>query len=165
MAIPNNKENRSPHRLVQFTNYILENRQVTPCLLRSLEAERSAITLPAQNANIRRNHSRVRRCQILFQIRLQTGYLDGPSQELTTFRTVFGRYCFLRLPFGLASSQDVFQQHMDRIFNRCTGCVGTADDVAVYGKTEEEHDRNLLNLMKVAEESILQMEPIQIHLR
>ena len=30
------------------------------------------------------------------------------------------------------------------------GTIGIADDVIVYGKDEEEHDRNLHNLMKVA---------------
>ena len=50
-------------------------------------------------------------------------------------------------------SQDVFQQKMDQILEKCPGTVGIADDVAVFGKTEEEHDSNLHNLMKVALES------------
>lgn len=77
-------------------------------------------------------------------------HLAKESQELTTFRTPFGRYCFQRLPFGLATSQDIFQQEMDRITNQVPGCIGIADDVAVVGKTEEEHDRNLLQLMDTA---------------
>ncbi len=79
-------------------------------------------------------------------------HLDTESQELTTFRTPFGRYCFRRLPFGLSISQDIFQQRMDTILERAPGCVGIADDVAVYGATIEEHDSNLLNLMKIAKE-------------
>lgn len=78
--------------------------------------------------------------------------LDEPSSKLTTFHTPFGRYRFLRLPFGLVVSQDVFQQRMDAILEKCPGCTGIADDVAVYGKDEKEHDANLLNLMKVARE-------------
>ena len=42
---------------------------------------------------------------------------------------------------------------MDAILEKCPGCVGIADDVAVYGKTEEEHDANLLNIMYVAQQS------------
>ena len=77
-------------------------------------------------------------------------HLEEESQELTTFRTPFGCMCFLRLPFGLSVSQDIFQQRMDAIFEQAPGCVGIADDVAVFGATEEEHDRNLINLLEVA---------------
>ena len=87
----------------------------------------------------------------------KTGYwsirLDEPSQLLTTFRTPLGRYCFKRLPFGLSVSQDIFQQRMDSVLERCDGAIGIADDVAVYGKTEEEHHRNLIQLMQVAEQN------------
>ena len=67
-------------------------------------------------------------------------HLEEASQELTTFRSPFGRYCFRRLPFGLSVSQDIFQQRMDSIIAQVPGCVGIADDIAVYGKTEQEHE-------------------------
>ena len=73
--------------------------------------------------------------------------LDQASQQLTTFRTPFGRWKFQRLPFGLNVSQDIFQQKMDVILENCPGTVGIADDVAVFGETAEEHDKNLMNLM------------------
>jgi hypothetical protein len=79
--------------------------------------------------------------------------LDEPSQELTTFRTPFGRYKFLRLPFGLNVSQDIFQQKIDQILENCPGTVGIADDIAVFGATEEEHDRNLMTLMVEAKKN------------
>ena len=78
-------------------------------------------------------------------------HLDDESSKLTTFHTPFGRYHFLWLPFGLVVSQDVFQQRMDVILEQCPGCIGIADDIAVYGRDTEEHDRNLMNLMHVAE--------------
>ena len=76
--------------------------------------------------------------------------LAPASQELTTFRTPFGRYCFLRLPFGLSISQDAFQEHMDRITNQCKGCTGISDDIVIFGKSEAEHDQNLIEFLKVA---------------
>jgi len=36
--------------------------------------------------------------------------LDEQSAKLCTFNTPFGRYMFKRLPFGLSSSQDIFQE-------------------------------------------------------
>jgi len=79
-------------------------------------------------------------------------HLEESSQEITTFRTPFGRYCFRRHPFGLAISQDIFQQHMDNILEKVPGCVGIADDIVVFGTTRTEHDQNLLKLMQVAQE-------------
>ena len=42
---------------------------------------------------------------------------------------------------------------MDTILGKCPGCTGIADDVPVYGRTEKEHDDNLMTLMKVAQEN------------
>ena len=54
------------------------------------------------------------------------------------------------MPFGFRMSQDVFQQKMDQILESCPGCIGIADDVAVFGRNAEEHNKNLHNLMQVA---------------
>ena len=75
-------------------------------------------------------------------------HLDQPSSLLTTFNNPFGRYRFLRLPFGLNLSQDVFQERMDHILEYCPGTIGIADDVGVFGKDEQQHDENLRHLMK-----------------
>ena len=76
--------------------------------------------------------------------------LDDESKRLTTFNSPFGRYCFRRLPFGLNLSQDVFQEMMDCILEKCPGTISIADDVGVFGKTEVEHNKHLHNLMRVA---------------
>ena len=85
--------------------------------------------------------------------------LDEPSSYLTTFNSPFGRYRFERLPFGLNLSQDVFQERIDHILERCPGTMGIADDVAVFGKDEKEHDANLHNLMKIAQQEHLVFNP------
>ena len=76
--------------------------------------------------------------------------LDEESSYLTTFNSPFGRFRVTRLPFGLCVSQDIFQQKMDFILEKCPGTVGIADNVPLYGSTEAEHDANLHNLMTVA---------------
>ena len=77
-------------------------------------------------------------------------HLDTPSSYLTTFNTHKGRYWYLHMPFGLKMSQDVFQMRMDQITDRLPGIIAIHDDICVYGKTREEHDTNLLQLMKTA---------------
>lgn len=50
-------------------------------------------------------------------------HLDEKSQLLTTFRTPIEQFCFMRLPFGLATSQDIFQARMDTILEQCNGAM------------------------------------------
>ena len=92
--------------------------------------------------------------KIFSKLDAKAGYWSVPiaeeSQLLTTFRTPIGRFCFKRLPFGLNISQDIFQQRMDEILENLEGCASIADDICVFGKTEEEHDQNLRALMEAA---------------
>ena len=73
--------------------------------------------------------------------------LDQDSSMLTTFNSPFGRYRFLKLPFGLVCSEDIFQKRMDQILKECQGCIGIADDITIHGQTEAEHDASLQDLM------------------
>ena len=74
--------------------------------------------------------------------------LDEESSYLTTFNSPFGRYRFKRMPFGLRISQDVFQTKIDQTFEGSEGVVGIADDIVVFEKTTEEHDRNMNAMLK-----------------
>ncbi len=81
--------------------------------------------------------------------------LDVESQQLTTFHTPFGRYCYVRLPFGLSVSQDIFQKKMDHILAQVDRPIGICDDIATGAENDEAHDRILHNLMKVTGEDWL----------
>ena len=41
--------------------------------------------------------------------------LDASSRRLTTFITPVGRFCFWRLPFGITSAPEIFQQKMSTL--------------------------------------------------
>ncbi len=78
-------------------------------------------------------------------------HLDEESSKLCTFQSPAGKYRFIRLPFGLSVSQDVFQARMDMILGKVGyGAIGIADDIIVHGRNIEEHDANLHKLMQVA---------------
>ena len=89
---------------------------------------------------------------IFSKLDAKSGYwsvpLDAQNQLYTTFNTPFGRLCFKRLPFGLKTSEDVFQKAMDDILEGLPGVISIADDITVYGKDEREHDQNLHQLMQ-----------------
>ena len=74
--------------------------------------------------------------------------LDEESSYLTTFNTPFGRYSYLRMPFGLCMSQDVFQRHIDDTYRGCNGVIGIADDLVIYGTNAADHDIRLHEAME-----------------
>lgn len=76
--------------------------------------------------------------------------LDEESSLLTCFNTPVGRYRYLRCPFGLKMSQDIFQQKMDQILETRKGAIGISDDICIYGRTIQEHDQNLIETMETA---------------
>uniref|UniRef100_A0A8C7WSE9 ribonuclease H n=1 Tax=Oryzias sinensis TaxID=183150 RepID=A0A8C7WSE9_9TELE len=69
--------------------------------------------------------------------------LSQESSMLTTFNTIYGRYRFKRLPFGIVSAQDEFQRRVDEAYEGLSGVSAIVDDILVYSRTEEEHNRNL----------------------
>lgn len=85
--------------------------------------------------------------------------LTEESSKLTTFNTVFGRYRFLRLPFGLKSSQDEFQRKVDETYEGLEGVTAIVDDVLIYGKSKEEHDRNLRAMLQRSREQGVKLNP------
>ena len=65
------------------------------------------------------------------------------SRLLTTFITPCGRFCFNKLPFGVASAPELFQKRMSKLLSGLDGIVCQMDDVLIFGKTKEEHDIRL----------------------
>ena len=74
--------------------------------------------------------------------------LDTGSSFLTTFITPFGRFRFNRLPFGITSAPEHFQRRMSTILSGLEGVVCQADDILVYGKSQEQHDKNVRNVLQ-----------------
>ena len=69
--------------------------------------------------------------------------LSPESSILTTFITPFGRFCFQRIPFGITSAPEIFQRKMTEMLNGLDGVDVIMDDMIIYGKTLEEHDKHL----------------------
>jgi len=57
--------------------------------------------------------------------------LNHHSTKLCTFNTSYGRYMFKRLPFGLSSSQDIFQKVMSEMFEDIQGVEVVVDDLLI----------------------------------
>jgi hypothetical protein len=63
----------------------------------------------------------------------------------TAFRTRYGHYEYLVVPFGLTNVPVVFMDYMNRIFHSYLDrfLVVFIDDISVYSKTPEEHEEHL----------------------
>ncbi|XP_043217806.1 uncharacterized protein LOC122379571 [Amphibalanus amphitrite] len=84
------------------------------------------------------------------------GYHQCPLHQdsvlKTTFITPFGRYAFLRAPYGVSSISDHYNRRMDEAFSGLTGYKKIVDDVVVYSRTREDHIRDVRRFMERCEE-------------
>ena len=74
--------------------------------------------------------------------------LDRESSMLTTFATPYGRYRWLRLPFGLSVSSEIFQKRLHQELQGLPGVKCIADDILIHGTCEADHDSNLDGFMR-----------------
>ena len=47
-------------------------------------------------------------------------------------------------------AQDIFQMRMDQTTESLPGIIAIHNDICVFGKTQEQHDKHLLQLLKTA---------------
>lgn len=78
--------------------------------------------------------------------------LSEESKKLCTFATPFGNYRFLRLPFGIKTGPEVFQQMNTENFGNIENVIIYFDDILVVGRTKEEHDATLRQVLDRARE-------------
>jgi hypothetical protein len=76
------------------------------------------------------------------QLRIKEG--DIPKKK-TTFRTRFGHYEFVVVPFGLTNAPTVFMSLMNDVFRKYLDRFVQVflDDILIYSKNEREHEEHL----------------------
>jgi hypothetical protein len=72
----------------------------------------------------------------------------------TTFRTKYGHYEFVVVPFGLTNAPVVFMFLMNDIFINYLDkfVIVFLDDILIYSKSEEEHEHHLRLVLKLLSE-------------
>ena len=91
--------------------------------------------------------------------------LDLASSLLTMFNTPWGKFRWLRLPFGLKIASDVFQEQLDRVLRLLEGVHSIVDDILTHGETEIQHDGRLLTLLETARMNDLSLNPDKIQFK
>ena len=65
--------------------------------------------------------------------------LEESSQSLTTFITPFGRFRYLRAPYGLSSIAEHYNRRMAEAFEGLTGFRRIVDDIVIYDRDIASH--------------------------
>ena len=97
--------------------------------------------------------------------------LDEESSKLTTFQTPFGKFRWLRLPFGISVAPEEFQRRIHNALSGLDGIACIADDILVYGSganVEEaamDHDRKMLALLERCREKGIRLNQQKFKLR
>ena len=97
--------------------------------------------------------------------------LDEESSYLTTFWTPFGRYRWLRMPFGISTAPEEFQRRQYELFEGLPGVTVIVDHILVYGSGDTvenaaaDHDQNLIGVLERARHCNLKINKQKLKLR
>ncbi len=81
--------------------------------------------------------------------------LHEDSQPLTTFITPFGRFKYLRAPYGISSISEHYNRRMDDAFAGLVGYRRIVDDVVIYDSDPAQHNDHVRQfLQRCAERQI-----------
>jgi hypothetical protein len=96
--------------------------------------------------------------KILSKIDLSSGYhhiiIKEEDINKTSFKTRYGHYEFTVAPFGLSNALIVFMYLMNGIFRDYldTFFIVFMDDIIIYSKFEEDHEKHLSMVLQVLRE-------------
>ena len=87
---------------------------------------------------------------------------------LVTMHTPWGRYRWIRLPFGISSAPEEFQRSLHDVLCKMDAVVNIADDIIVVGRGESlaaatvDHDRTVVDLLNRLSQANLKLNSDKI---
>ena len=96
--------------------------------------------------------------------------LHPDSRKYTCMALDIGHVQWKCLPMGTVVANDIFRKKLDSVYIGLPGVTGITDNMIIFGKSELEHDRNLLQFLKttrknglVLNKSKLQFKKQEVH--
>ena len=78
--------------------------------------------------------------------------LDEDSQKLTTFITPFGRFKYMRAPYGICSISEHYNRRMDEALAGMKDFRKIVDDVVIFDQNEQEHVEHVRQILQCCQE-------------
>ena len=98
---------------------------------------------------------------------LRAGYhhipLDCSSIPKTAFISPFGKYEYIKVPFGLAQAPPYFQELMTGILKDFHFAIAYLDDIIIFSKTPEEHLSHIKRVFGKLQSDKLSMKLSKCH--
>ena len=98
---------------------------------------------------------------------LRAGYhhiaLTTDSIPKTAFTSPFGKYEYVKVPFGLAQAPAYFQELMTGVLKDIPFAMAYLDDIIIYSSTQEEHLEHIRTVFKTLCDAKLSMKLSKCH--
>ena len=91
--------------------------------------------------------------------------MEPQSKEKKAFTTYSSLYQFNKMPFGLVNNPATFQRLMEVVLTELARrvCVVYLDDVLVFGRTLQEHNEHLTEVLERLRSAGLCLKPKKCH--
>ena len=81
----------------------------------------------------------------------------------TVFTSTFGKYEYIKVPFGLAQAPAYFQELMTGVLKDLPFAMAYLDDIIIYSSTPEEHLEHIKTVFQKLHHAKLSMELSKCH--
>ena len=96
--------------------------------------------------------SQLNRAKYFSTLDLQAGYhhipLDESSIPKTAFTSPFGKYEYIKVPFGLAQASAYFQELMTGVLKDFSFAIAYLDNIIIFSRTAEEYHSHIKQVLR-----------------